>query len=692
MTTSDTFPRQYARTQRLTLGEPRNITVSADGHRIFFLRSSSGSDSVNSLWMLDRETGVEKLLVDPRAIGADLDTELPPEERARRERLREGAGGITSYTCDLNFSTVVFTLSGRLHIAHLDGQGSADVREISLPHAVFDARQRPGHDQISYIFDNGLWLTDFAGDTQRLTLDEGEMITWGMAEFAAAEEMYRQRGYWWSPNGGTIAICRADNSQLHSAWIGNPATPQVQPQEHRYPFAGTPNSNVEVFVLNPNTKAVTSTGLKTGGQVEYVASVQWRDSSRLVVGTLSRDQREYRLSQFENGHLNEIWRDVDDAWVELVPGSPTFTADDRLVVAADRDGRRCLVSDDRIITPPSLQVRSIVSSNDHGIVFSANDLTEPTQVHVYVIGGDTISKLSDNEGVNSVAVGGATRVLRSTSLHSTRSTTRVIGGSELANKAEEPLLLPSVTLHTVGDLGLRCALVLPANYAGGTLPVLCDPYGGPHHQRVVSSHHSYLTSQWFANQGFAVVITDGRGTPGRGTQWERAICRDVASTVLQDQVDALQALAKSTGVLDLTTVGIRGWSFGGYLAALAVLRRPDVFHCGIAGAPVTDWRLYDTCYTERYLGNPAIDSEPYDSTSLITDAAKLEKPLLLIHGLADDNVLPAHTLQLSNALLAHGRLHEVLPLSGVSHMTPQEVVAENLLLHELEFLRRSLNL
>jgi dipeptidyl-peptidase-4 len=692
MTTRDTFPRQYARTQRLTLGEPRNITVSADGRRIFFLRSSSGSDSVNSLWMLDQEAGVEKLLVDPRTIGANLDTELPPEERARRERLREGAGGITSYTCDPNFSTVIFTLSGRLHIAQVAGKGSADVREINLPHSVFDARQRPGHDQISYVFDNGLWLTDFDGNTRRLTPDEGELITWGMAEFAAAEEMDRQRGYWWSPDGAAIATCRADNSPLHSAWIGDPAEPQTQPREHRYPFAGTPNSIVEVFVLNPETAAITSTGLKTGPQFEYVASVQWRDVSRLVVGTLSRDQREYRLAQFENGHLTEIWSDVDAAWVELVPGSPVFTADDRLAVAADRDGRRCIINDGRVVTPASLQVRSIVTANDHGIVFSANELNEPTQLHVYLLVGDTITKLSDNEGVNGVAIGGSTRVLRSTSIHSTRSTTRVIGGSELANIAEEPLLLPNVTLHTVGERGLRCALVLPANYEGGALPVLCDPYGGPHAQRVVSSHHSYLTSQWFANQGFAVVITDGRGTSGRGTEWERSIKGDVASIVLQDQVDALQELANSTGALDLTKVGIRGWSFGGYLAALAVLRRPDVFHCGIAGAPVTDWRLYDTCYTGRYLGNPTDDPAPYESTSLITDAAKLENPLLLIHGLADDNVLPAHTLQLSNALLAHGRLHEVLPLSGVSHMTPQEVVAENLLLHELEFLRRSLNL
>ena len=160
--------------------------------------------------------------------------------------------------------------------------------------------------------------------------------------------------------------------------------------------------------------------------------------------------------------------------------------------------------------------------------------------------------------------------------------------------------------------------------------------------------------------------------------------------MLDDQIDALQAAAADTPQLDMTRVGIRGWSFGGYLAALAVLRRPDVFHAAIAGAPVTEWRLYDTHYTERYLGDPNVDAGPYDTSSLLTEAANLIRPLLLIHGLADDNVVAAHTLQLSSALLAAGRPHQVLPLSGISHMTPQEVVAENLLLLQLEFLRTSL--
>ncbi|MSX92026.1 MAG: prolyl oligopeptidase family serine peptidase, partial [Actinobacteria bacterium] len=190
---------------------------------------------------------------------------------------------------------------------------------------------------------------------------------------------------------------------------------------------------------------------------------------------------------------------------------------------------------------------------------------------------------------------------------------------------------------------------------------------------------------------FAVLVTDGRGTPGRGSEWERAVLHDLATAPLDDLVDALHAAAQEYP-LDLTRVGIRGWSFGGYLAALAVLRRPDVFHAAVAGAPVTEWRLYDTHYTERYLGDPTVDARPYAASSLLPIADELTRPLLLVHGLADDNVVAAHTLQLSNALLAAGKPHEVLPLVGVTHMTPQEVVAEHLLLHQLEFLRRSLGL
>jgi dipeptidyl-peptidase-4 len=262
-----------------------------------------------------------------------------------------------------------------------------------------------------------------------------------------------------------------------------------------------------------------------------------------------------------------------------------------------------------------------------------------------------------------------------------------------------PLVRPRVSLLRAGTRAIATAVLLPKasrSLGAASLPVLLDPYGGPHAQRVVSARSAYATSQWFADQGFAVVVADGRGTPGRGSEWERAVHLDLATPVLEDQIEALEAAAAEHPPLDVSRVAIRGWSFGGYLAALAVLRRPDVFHAAIAGAPVADWRLYDTHYTERYLGTPQAEPEAYDRTSLIAEVARAEeearpvRPLLLIHGLADDNVVAAHTLQLSSALLAAGRPHRVLPLSGVTHMTPQEVVAENLLLLQLAFLRESL--
>lgn len=240
-------------------------------------------------------------------------------------------------------------------------------------------------------------------------------------------------------------------------------------------------------------------------------------------------------------------------------------------------------------------------------------------------------------------------------------------------------------------------MLLPEGYdeSDGPLPVLMDPYGGPHGRRVVAAHNPHLTSQWFANQGFAVVVADGRGTPGRSPGWEKEVKNNLVLSV-DDQVDALHALAERFP-LDLGKVAIRGWSFGGYLAALAVTRRPEVFHAAVVGAPVTDQRLYDTHYTERYLGDPAEQPEVYAHNSVITDeglseVAEQVRPMMIVHGLADDNVVVAHSLRLSSALLSAGRPHEVLPLSGVTHMTPQEQVAENLLLLQVDFLKRSLGL
>jgi dipeptidyl-peptidase 4 len=272
------------------------------------------------------------------------------------------------------------------------------------------------------------------------------------------------------------------------------------------------------------------------------------------------------------------------------------------------------------------------------------------------------------------------------------------GTGDIASLAQRPNLPhPAPRLIEAGATGIRTAVLFPSWHQPGTkLPVLMDPYGGPGMRRVVKSASMYLTSQWFAEQGFAVVVADGRGTPGRGPAWDKTIAGDFATGVLEDQVTALDAAAEKFTDLDKNLVGIRGWSFGGYLSALAVLRRPDVFRAGIAGAPPTDWRLYDTHYTERYLGDPVTNPDAYAVSSLLDDPQRAVKsvirPLLIIHGLADDNVFVAHSLRLSSALLAAGYPHSVLPLSGITHMTSQETVAENLLLLQVAFLKQALGI
>jgi len=333
------------------------------------------------------------------------------------------------------------------------------------------------------------------------------------------------------------------------------------------------------------------------------------------------------------------------------------------------------------------------------VLFSASADSDPTAVGLWRYGPDGLARVSAEHGVHSGRRAGGTTVLLGRSLDAPGLTATVCTddrhGKEITvtSFAEQPSLpAPRPDLFTAGGREIRTALLLPSWHEPGSakLPVLLDPYGGPGMQRVVAAQSAFAVPQWFAEEGFAVVVADGRGTPGRGPQWERAVAGDLAGPVLEDQVAALAAAADRCADLDTGRVAIRGWSFGGYLAALAVLRRPDVFHAAVAGAPVTDWRLYDTHYTERYLGQPGENGIAYDKCSLLGDAPKLHRPLLLIHGLADDNVVAAHTLRLSAALLAAGRPHCVLPLPGVTHMTPQEEVAENLLVLQVDFLRNAL--
>jgi dipeptidyl-peptidase-4 len=373
---------------------------------------------------------------------------------------------------------------------------------------------------------------------------------------------------------------------------------------------------------------------------------------------------------------------------------PTWCGDD-VVRIADVDGARRLVVGDRPVTDTTLYVRAVLGVVDDAIYLQASS-GDPTQIGVYRWTATELEAVTTDPGVHRAVVGGGTVITSSVSLDTdgTRTMVHHDGAElELVSYAVRPPLQPAVRMLRLGERALAAGLVLPRDHQAGTkLPVLVDPYGGPHAQRVLSARSAWLEPQWLADQGFAVLVVDNRGAPGRDPAWEKSIHLDFVGPVLDDQVDALRAAAELEPDLDLGRVGIRGWSFGGWLAALAVLRRPDMFHVGIAGAPVTDWALYDTFYTERYLGMPQDNPNVYRRNSLLDDAPGLQRPLLIIHGLADDNVVAAHTLRLSQRLTESGRPHSVLPLTGVTHMTPQEAVAENLLLLQVEYLRTHLGL
>ncbi|MFJ2670629.1 prolyl oligopeptidase family serine peptidase [Streptomyces sp. NPDC087525] len=727
------FPRRHARTQRFTLGAPRAFTVSPDGARVIFLRSASGTDRVNSLWVRDLADsaagsgeGRERIAADPAVLLGGAAERLSPEERARRERSREGSGGIVGYALDGAGQLAAFALSGRLFTAELL---AGTTRELPVRGPVIDPRPSPDGRHVAYAADGALRVIGADGERDRVlagrSADEGEDITYGLAEFIAAEEMGRTRGYWWSPESDRLLVARADTSRVRRWWISDPAHPEREPVEVAYPAAGTPNADVRLYLVDVEGAegsggAAGADGAEGPGgartevvwdraRYPYLARVHWSAAGAPLLLVQSRDQcrQLYLAVDTATGATRTVHRDEDPAWLELFAGLPAWAPDGRLVRIADEGGARVLVVGDRPLTGPQLHVRAVLDIGEHDVLVSASageEAADPEigEIHVYRVSELGVERLSEGAGVHSAVRSGEVTVLVSARPDTPGTSAQVLKDGKrlaaVASYAERPSLTARPRLTEAGAHRIPSAVLLPTGYqdSDGPLPVLLDPYGGPHGQRVVAAQNAYLTSQWFADQGFAVIVADGRGTPGRSPAWEKAVKQNLLLS-LDDQIEALHALAERFP-LDLGRVAMRGWSFGGYLAGLAVLRRPDVFHAAVSGAPVTDLRLYDTHYQERYFGGgPQEVPEVYARHSLVTDDGlsapeSPARPLMIIHGLADDNVVVAHTLRLSAALLAAGRPHEVLPLTGVTHMTPQEEVAENLLLLQVDFLKRSLGM
>ncbi|UKY48577.1 S9 family peptidase [Streptomyces inhibens] len=717
MTNSADFPRQFARSRRFSLGVPRHFTVSPDGRRVLFVRTGSGTDPVGRLWQY--EDGRERLLADPGLLVGAGAGAVPEEERLRRERARERSVGVVSYATDDAAHLVAFALSGALWAVRTDGGVPFPVPAAG---PVVDPRPSPDGRHIAYVSRRSFHVVDLAGADVRLAHAEGPEVSYGLAEYVAAESMNRLRGYWWAPDSRHLLVARVDTSPVERRYLGDPADPAKPPRTIPYPAAGTANAEVSLHLLALDGERIAVNWDREA--YEYVVDAGW-DAHGPFLAVQSRDQRIVRTLAVDpaTGSTEVLHERTDPAWVELVPGTPARTASGALVLPEDDGDTRYLTIGGRRVTPEGLQLEAVLGVEGDGVLFTASE--DPLETHVWRHRpGHGNRRLSRGPGRytgvgrgGTVVVAGltprgheagvvldaepdpamdggadpATGAGRGTATDAGTGT--ATGGGTpygvITSLAEEPTVTPRPVHLTLGERKLHGALYLPSWHKEGTgkLPVLLDPYGGPGIQLVGRVREWFsCVSQWFAEQGFAVLVVDGRGTPGRGPAWEKAVHGDQLTPALEDQVDALRAAGAHCGDLDLTRVAIRGWSFGGFLAAAAVLHRPDVFHAAVAGAPPTDQRLYDTHWKERFLGHPDKQPENYVRSSLVGHGHLLSRPLLLVHGLADDNVAAAHTLRFSAELLAAGKPHSVLPLPGATHLPADDAVNEQLLHFQRDFL------
>ncbi|MFC4472774.1 prolyl oligopeptidase family serine peptidase [Streptomyces xiangluensis] len=699
-TPHEDLPLQLARTKRFSLGVPRAFTVSPDGDRVLFLRTASGRSTTGCLWLY--EDGEERLLADPRGLGDG--GEVPEAERIRRERARETTGGIVSYATDEAVHMIVFALSGDLWTVRTDG---STPRRIPTPGPVVAPRPSPDGTRIAYVSDGALRVVRTDGTADRaLARPEHPEVTYGLSDHVSAESLGRTRSFWWSPDGEALLVVRVDNSPVQRWYISDPAHPTRPPRAVPYPAAGTANAELSLHVVGldgdrvearlPKEAEEHPAGEWTDATFEYVVEAGWGDGGPFAV-VQTRDQRSAYLLRIgaSTGATRTLHHQRDAAWLEFVPGTPVHTAAGPVLTT--QDGIRGLwMPATGVRTPEDMYVHDLLGVVGERIFFVAGQ--EPTEFHVwsYDPAGGFV-RLTDEPGVHSAAVGGGTVVLDSRTLDG--QTVTVLRDGKQAGRirvlSERPVTEPRPRFLTLGERELRAALYLPESYepesyepGARRLPVIVHSYSGPGLQTVVkATAWWHAVNQWFAEQGFAVLSVDGRGTPGRDRAWETAIHGDQLTPVIEDQADAVRAAADLFPELDTSRVAIRGWSFGGYLAAGAVLHRPDVFHAAVAGAAPTDLRLYDTHWKERFLGHPDVQPENYERCSLVAHAHKLTRPLMLVHGMADDNVAPAHLLRFSAALLAAGRPHTVLPLPGSTHLVTQEGVIDTLLRLDLDFIK-----
>jgi dipeptidyl-peptidase-4 len=696
------YLRLHAETRGFMLGRPARPKPTDDGRFVLFLRAQAKVPKL-SLFEFDVATGKTRELLTPEQLLKGAEEHLSPEEKARRERQRVSVGGFTDFQLSPGGKQILVMLSGKLYLVERE---TAKAQELPTGEGVLvDPKFSPDGGAVSYVRNQDVCVMNVAEQVETpVTTGGTEKKTHGLAEFVAQEEMGRFTGYWWAPDGGSIAFEEADADGVETWYVADPIYPDQPAQPFFYPRPGKANVKVRLGVLtvSPVVGRIFPAGNQPiwvewdGKTYPYLADVKWDKEGPMTILVQNRTQTEQALLKVDpaTGKTTPLLTEKDPAWVNLRHDGPRWLDDGSFLWPAEgKDGPRLEWrekdgSPRRVLVPAEAGFQELVDVDAKAGMFVYRAGRPPTVSALFrapLEKGDA-KRLEFNAGVHSavfskdhsiyVETSTSTVAMPKTTVH--KATGELIG--ELPSVAlEPPFALNAEALKVGDDPGYYAYIVRPHDFdKGKRYPVILHVYGGPTHLMVQDAMGGRLIDQWLADQGFIVAALDNRGTPGRGRDWEKAVSKHFGSVSLNDQIAGLKALGKRFPEMDVDRVGVYGWSFGGYLSALAVLKAPDVFKAAVAGAPVVDWLDYDTHYTERYLGLPEADPDAYKEASLLTYAADLKRPLLLIHGTADDNVYFRHTLKLTNALFRAGKDFDLLPLAGMTHMTPDPVVTERL--------------
>lgn len=677
------FFQDLAETRSYTLGAPMSAKVTPDGKTVLFLQSEP-RNPVLRLYAQDVATGKVEELLTPEAILKGTEEQLSPEERARRERMRVNLRGFTRYSLSKDGQRLMVGLSGKLYVVQL-----TDKHVTALPgEGWIDPRFSPDGKYVSAVSKGELFVIDLSTLTARqLTSGATEQLTHGLAEFVAQEEMGRFQGYWWSPDSTRLLYQQTDLSPVERLHIPDLLHPEQAPEVHAYPRAGTPNAVVKLGAV-PVTGGQTTWISWDSETFPYLARVTWDEKNApptLLVQNRVQQAQVLLKADVATGKTLELLKETDDAWLNLDNGFPRWLPDGKSFIwSTERQGDWQLELRDatgkfvRAITTLEFGYEALLHLDAKKGEIIVSGGADPTQSHLFrlKLKGGKPQQLTEGIGYHTASHTDNTELyVHSYTLLSGEYGVEVKDAAgkvrcTLPFKAEKPPFQPNLEITRIqsSERTYDAALLRPRDFkAGQKYPVILSVYAGPGVKTVMAAPKSFLRNQWLADHGYIVVTLDGRGTPGHGRAWERAIRGDLIEIPLHDQVDGLQALGGRYPELDLDRVAVTGWSFGGFFTAMALLRRPDVFKVGASGAPVTEWRDYDTHYTERYLGLPQDNPDAYNRSSALTYARDLKRPMLLIHGLADDNVYFIHTLKLSNALFKAGIPFDLIPLPG-THM------------------------